>query len=661
MKKNQKLTIKEKLKLLVLNGQFTTYDLDGKISPIELSDGPNGIRKGLVEESEQVNIHCYPALSVLGNSWDREVIYNVGEAIASDCIDNNIDIILGPGINIKRTPVCGRNFEYFSEDAYLAGELASEYVSGCQNRGIGTCLKHFAANNREYDRLFRTSEVDLRTFREIYTKAFEMVIQKADPYSIMCSYNPVNGINASENEWLLRGILRRELQYEGVVFSDWGAVHNHALAVKASLDIRCPYSTNSELELKDGIKKGIINEVYIDESVNRILELSDKVEKARKKRSPLDDTDRYNIALRAAESGCVLLKNENGLLPIKAKKITVLGELSESPSYAGGGSAEVVIEKKRIKSLVQCIQEINPETEIYYEKLYSRENCTHRTAGVRVFNEPKGLSLAYDSELTILIVGDTFSEETESMDRTSIKLNAHLEKLICNVAQKTKKLVVVVEAGSAIDMTAWIDKVQAVVYTGFAGEAINEALANILTGKTNPSGRLSETFPRCLEDTPIGGKLENPYADRYKEGVFVGYRHYVTNNVPVLFPFGYGLSYSTFKYSNFNVKEIKKQEYCVSFDVENISNIDGAEVCQLYVDNIDMKVERPRRELRRFDKIYLKSGEKKKVSFHLDKDCFAYFNICYNTWHVDEGRYEIIVAKDVNTDIFMKKIYVKQF
>ena len=651
------LSAEEKLKLLVLKGDFNTHDLDGKCPQIVMSDGPCGIRKGLVEASEGGRLHCYPSPHVLANSWDREIVYKVGEAIASDCIDNDIDIILGPGVNIKRTPLCGRNFEYYSEDPYLTGELASEYIKGCQERGIGTSLKHFCANNREFDRLYQTSEVDLRTLREIYTKSFEIIIQKAQPFTIMGSYNAVNGINASENEWLLRDILRKELHYDGVIISDWGAVHNRAEALKASLDIMCSYEARGFEELQKGLDSGIICEKDVDESVQRIEKLHELVEQGKSKRKALSEKERYDIALEGAKKGFVLLKNEGNILPIKGKKIALLGELVKKPDYVGGGAAEILFEKP-FKGVDEYIKEMNPEIEVSYRWLYSHTNCTQRIAGIRVTDLKSAMALAYDSDVTVLFVGDSINQETESMDRVSMRLDERLENVILNIAERTEKLVVVVEAGSAIDMSAWIDKVQAVLYTGFAGEAINEAIASVLMGKTNPSGRLSETFPLCLEDTPIGKGCTNAYVDRYKEGVMVGYRHYTTKKIPVLFPFGYGLSYAEFAYDNFSVEKVGERNYTVSFDVKNVSKVDGAEVCQLYVDNIDMQVERPKRELRRFMKTYLHAGEKKRMTFELGEDCFAYFNICYNRWHTDKGRYEVLIAKDANTPIFSQRIKI---
>ena len=503
--------------------------------------------------------------------------------------------------------------------------------------------------------MYQTSEVDLRTLREIYTKAFEIVIHKAQPFTIMGSYNAVNGINASENEWLLKGVLRGDLQYDGVIISDWGAVHNRAEALRASLDIMCAYAETAHTQLKEGLENGVISEKDVEESVCRIQNLHNLVQEGKKKRNALSSEERYRIALEGAEKGCVLLKNEGNLLPIKGKKIAVLGELAEKPDYVGGGAAEVLFEKP-FKNLTEYIQEIAPEADVQYQWLYSHTNCTRRIAGTRVMNLKGAMALAYDSDVTVLVVGDSINQETESFDRASIKLDERLETVILNIAEITDKLVVVVEAGSAIDMSAWIDKVAAVLYTGFAGEAINEAIANILMGKTNPSGRLSETFPLCIEDTPTGKGTMNAYVDRYKEGVMVGYRHYVTKGVPVLFPFGYGLSYAEFAYNNFSVEEMGERKYRVSFDVQNVSNIAGAEVCQLYVDNIDMMVERPKRELRRFTKLYLKAGEKQRVVFDVNEDCFAYFNACYNRWHTDKGRYELVIAKDVNTPIFREKI-----
>ena len=650
----QNLTKEEKLRLLVAKASFTTYGANGKLPEIVASDGPCGVRRGLVEFPEGEPSICYPAPHVLANSWDKEVAKAAGAAIASDCIEKNIDIILAPGVNVKRTPLCGRNFEYWSEDPYLAGTLATEYIIGCQEKGVGTSLKHFCANNREYDRSSQSSEVDERTLREIYVKPFEIILNQVSPYTVMCSYNPVNGINMSENEWALKGLLREKLGFNGVIISDWGSVLQRAESLKASLDIMFPFEERGMDDLNAAYEEGSITDAQIDESVQRISTLAEKVLQDRKTRKGFSEEKRREIALDAARKGMVLLKNEDNILPLKVKKIAVLGNMS---ACVGGGSAGTVL-KYPPKPLAQELTEKLPNAEIKSCGLFKHGSCITTPANVCVMNVKTAYGLAYDADVTVLTVGTSEIIETESYDRTSLKLPDVLEDLILKIAEKTDNLVIVLETGSAVDVSAWIDKAKAVVYTGFAGEAIHQAVADILVGNVCPSGRLSETFPMCVEDTPTGLERGDGYSERYKEGVLVGYRHYDTKKIPVRFPFGFGLSYAKFAYSDFCVEKKSNEVYEISFTLKNVSNVDGAEVAQLYVRNVDKCVQRPEKELRRFEKVYLKAGESKRIRFITDKDCFTYFSICYGAWTVHKGRHELLICRDANTVEYVEKIKI---
>ena len=649
------LSLEEKMRLLVAEDEFTTYGIDGKVKKLSVSDGPCGLRKRrdpAVKGATPAN--CYPSPHVLADSWDRAAVNAVGKAIASDCIDAGEDAILAPGVNIKRTPLCGRNFEYFSEDPYLAGVLGAEYVKGVQSLGIGACVKHFCAYNREHDRQHQTSEVDKRTLREIYAKAFEIIIKTADPYMIMGSYNPVNGINASENKWLMDGVLRKELGYGGVLVSDWEAVRDRAKALLASLDIEFPADKDGECRLINAYKNGEIFDEDIDKSVERILALCERIINGEKKRKPLSESERQNCSLKAAQSGIVLLKNDGNVLPLKGGRLAFIGD---GTHYVGGGSARVV-SKNEIRPLCDEVKDRLPKAEIDDYRLITHGGDAPNASGIWIVDIPLAMQKAYDADVTVLTVGTDDVIETELYDRTSLKLSPRVEDVILKIASRSNKLVVVLEAGSAVDMTDWIDKVDAVVYGGFAGDRINQALADILTGKVCPSGRLSETFPLSLEDTSTKSYLGDGYAERYNEGVFVGYRYYDSYGIPVLYPFGYGLSYAEFEYSDFRVVKKGEYEYAVSFDLKNVSDVGGAEVPQLYIRNVDKTVTRPEKELRRFDKIYLKAGEKKTVTFITDKDCFAYFNVCYNDWHADGGRYEILICRDAKRIEFKEKIKI---
>jgi len=654
-----KLSLEEKLNLLTLKDWHTSYGANGKLPEIILYDGPCGVRRSLVEDSKDRTVHCYPAPHVVANSWDKEVAYNVGRAIASDCIDNKIDVNLSPGINIKRTPVCGRNFEYYSEDPYLTAELAGQQIRGCQEMGVASCLKHFCCNNREWDRLSQTSEVDLRTLREIYTKASELIIKKNKPQTVMCSYNPINGINCAENAYILDEILRKQLGFDGVVLSDWDAVHDPGKALKATLDIVCTFETNTVTMRKESLEKGVISEVDIDAAVERIVSLCEFVNESRKTRKSLTIEERENIAVDGARKGAVLLKNQGGILPIPdGKKIALFGDACNKPYYTGGGSGGTRLSEK-VKGLHECLEEIRKDCVCYEHRLTGNVGMLLATSGVRTTYIKNAMDKAYDSDYAILVVGNSENDESESFDRTSIKLDARIEQVILSLAKMTDKLVVVLETGSAVDVSNWIDKVNAVIFAGFGGECVNQALAEILLGKTNPSGRLSETFPKSIDDTYCGAMTDNPMVDRYSEGVLVGYRYYCTKNVLVEYPFGYGLSYSKFEYSEFSCEKLDNFKYKVKVKITNSSDLDGAEVVQLYVRNVDMKVERPEKELRRFEKIYLKARESKVVELLVDKDCFEYFNVCYNSWHVDEGRYEILICKNANDVVFSQRVMVE--
>lgn len=652
----KELTIKEKMRLLVADTYWSTNTANGKLPEISVTDGPCGVRSSGdlhdIRKDPTKQAICYPSPHVVANSWDSEVANDTGRAIASDCIERDKDIILAPGVNIKRTPLCGRNFEYYSEDPYLAGTLAAEFIKGCQGMGVGTSLKHFCANNREYDRLYQSSEVDLRTLREIYTRAFEIVLQEVSPYTVMCSYNAVNGVNMSENEWALKGILREKLGYDGVIISDWESVHNRADALHASLDIMFPFEQRGVDDLEKAYAEGKITDEQIEESAVRILSLVEQVEKDRKTRKAMPLEEREKIALDGARKGIVLLKND-GVLPLKAQKIACLGN---ETTCVGGGAAQTVLRTDKIDSIAVELKKRMPESEINGYWLYTHGSCHVTPAHVRVMNLRRAYDLAYEADVTVLTVGDSDIIETESYDRTTLKLPDVLENLILKIAEQAKKLVVVLETGSAVDVSAWIDKAHAVLYTGFAGEQMNAAAADILSGKVCPSGRLSETFPICVEDTPTGLERGDGYSERYGEGVLVGYRWYDTKKIPVQFPFGFGLSYAKFEYSDFAVEKKDGLVYEISFSVKNVSDVEGGEVAQFYVKNVDKCVERPEKELRRYQKVYLKAGEKKRITFTTDKDCFAYFNVCYNAWTVEKGHYELLVCRDANTVEFSEKI-----
>lgn len=635
------LTLDEKLQLLTGRDNWRLSNANGKLPDVFLSDGPNGLRMHDMNDPHHATkkATAMPNISLIANSWNEEIAFLDGATIADECIENGADVLLAPGVNIKRTPLCGRNFEYFSEDPLLAGNLAKAYVEGVQSKGVGTSLKHYCANNREHDRFFQTSEIDERTLREIYLPAFEIAV-KAQPWTVMCSYNPVNGVWASENEWLLKDILREEFGFDGVIVSDWGAVHNSWRAAKATLDLEMPYRAQAFSELKAAYEKGLLTEEEIDARVTKILELMEKVVTVEKKITT-KKTERHEIAVKIAREGIVLLKNEDGILPLKPCKIVTTGDFALKTAYGGGGSAFVQSEYRQ-----------KPLHEELQVRLGENSDCFY------VSWSGGGASQgAYRSDVAIICVGT--QGECEGSDRSTLRLHETHETFILDTAKYNKNTIVVLNAGAAVDMTAWIDKVKAVVLLGFAGEGGMEALADILTGKVCPSGKLSETFPLSVEDTPTGTKRGNGSVERYAEGVFVGYRWYDSLQKEVLFPFGHGLSYAAFEYSDLKIEKFGETDYEVSYTVKNVSDVDGKEVSQVYIRDVFAKVSRPDKELKGYAKTTLKAGESKRVSVKLDYRSFAFYSIPLKKWQVENGEFEILVGASSRDIRLMKKIVVE--
>jgi len=653
--KKERLTLEEKLRLLTAAKMFTTESCNGKLPTLQASDGPHGLRIETEEYPKGVPARCYPSAHVLANSWNVDIAERVGRAIASDCVEAGIDLLLAPGVNIKRTPLCGRNFEYFSEDPVLAGEMAKRYVTGVQAQGVGTSVKHFCANNREWERMFQSSEVDERTLMEIYVQPFAIALE-AQPWTVMCAYNPVNGVYASENPYLLNEILRGKLGYDGVIVSDWGAVHDRAKSLKATLDIEFPYAESSFENLSSALKTGEITEAEVDESVDRILRLLEKKTAAAPLRKKImTDAERDAVAEKGAAEGIVLLKND-GVLPLKdGCKALVVGDLAENPSCYGGGSARV-IPKNPPMSLSNALKQALPNGEFPFHLGYVYASTVLPLAHCQSYALSLICKEAAKSDVVIIAVGTNQMTETEVYDRTDLRLPRVQEKIILSLAEENKKVIVVVEAGSAVDMTAWADKVAAIVYTGFAGEKMNVALAKILSGQINPSGKLSETFPLSLADTPTGEEVGNGFTERYKEATIVGYRHYDYYNMPVLYPFGFGLSYTSFAYSDLQIEGWTNDKLEVSFTLKNEGETDGAEVVQLYVEHNHAPVERAKRELKKFKKVFLAAGESKRVKMTLEKRDLAFYSTVWHKFTTVAGEYGVAVgasSRDIRLHAFV--------
>lgn len=656
------LTLEEKCKLLTGSAALSSAAIERLgIPSLNMSDGPHGVRRLIGHRlyPQECNIEggdtCFPTASAVGSAWNRSIAYDAGRAIALDCIMEDIQMLLAPAVNMKRTPHCGRNFEYYSEDPYLAGILGAEFIKGVESRGVGTSLKHFAANNQEIDRGTINAEIDERTLREYYLKPFEIVLKNSTPASVMCSYNKINGIWASENRWLLTEILKEEWGYDGLIISDWGAVHNVANAIKAGLDLHMPQNKTIEDEVRCGLETGVITEEDLNRAIKAILRFLEKY--AEKKDIPVDYSreKQHQKAYNAACETITLLRNDNNILPLNketTKKIAVLGRCAKEPLFMGGGSSHVSILDESVETPFDCIVENAAEDAIIdyfpvFENGFNDEGVLRKVAAADE-----------DYDCYIMFIGDNYGTdcETESFDRDNLKLpnyiNASIESAVRLFGEK---LILILQTGGPVIPFRW-EKASCVVQMWYSGEAAGKAVADIVFGRVNPSGKLSETFPlkerEGLEYPGDGVKCE------YLEKQNVGYRYYDAHPQEVWFPFGHGLSYTEFEYSSLELSEEKitsdKFSIQVSFKLKNIGKMAGKEVVQLYIAPLDSIVARPQKELRAFDKIELGVGEEKKVTFTLTDSDFAYYNTCLHAWHVESGAYRIMIGAS-STDIRLSK------
>ncbi|MDR0710392.1 MAG: glycoside hydrolase family 3 C-terminal domain-containing protein [Spirochaetaceae bacterium] len=616
------------------------------VPSVMLTDGPHGLRKQ-DGQSDHLRIGvsvpavCFPTASALASSFDRELLYRVGETLGNECQAEDVAILLGPGANIKRSPLCGRNFEYFSEDPYLSGELAAAHIQGLQSQGIGASLKHFAANNQETRRMTCSSNVEERALHEIYLASFEGAVKGGKPKTVMCSYNKINGTFAAENRELLTDVLRDRWGFEGFVVTDWGAVKDRVKGLLAGLDLEMPGSGGvNDKRIVEAVKSGGLKEEILDISVLRILQLVlDYVENRRP--DAVFDRDRdHRIAVEAAAGCAVLLKNEGNLLPLKKEtKVAVIGEFAEKPRFQGSGSS--FINAAKISSAIDALA---GNSRITYARGYDANSAALNETLINEAVEAAGAA-----EAAVLFVGLPNSFESEGFDRRHIDLPENQNALIRAVCKVQKNTVLVLHNGAPVAMP-WIDGVPSVLEMYLGGEGVGEATVSLLYGETNPSGKLAETFPVKLGDNP--SYLSFPgYKDEsvYREGVYVGYRYYDKKGMPVLFPFGHGLSYTGFEYSELKINKtsINDTETCtVTLRVKNTGSRAGKEVVQLYVGNHEDRaggagIDRPVRELKGFTKVSLEPGAEKIVSFTLDKRAFAYYDARIHDWFVESGKFKI--------------------
>jgi beta-glucosidase len=632
------------------------------IPSIMMTDGPHGLRKQADETDHLALNHsvpatCFPSAAGLASTWNRELVHRVGAALGEECQAENVAVLLGPGVNIKRSPLCGRNFEYFSEDPYLTSQMAISHINGVQSQGVGTSLKHFAAYNQEHRRMTVDAIVDERTLREIYLPGFEGPVKEAQPWTVMCSYNKVNGEYASENHYLLNEILRDEWGLEGIVLSDWGAVNERAAGLENGLDLEMPSSNGiGDQKIVDAVKNGHLAEEKLDRAAERLLKVIFKAADSKQENAGYDKALHHQLAREAARESMVLLKND-GILPLKKSgTIAVIGEFAQSPRYQGGGSSH--INPTKLDSILEEIDAVSSEnTAVLYAKGYDLQSGATNEA---LILEAK--AAAAKAETAVLFVGLPDLYESEGYDREHLRMpDAHV-KLIEAAAEVNRNIVVVLSNGAPIEMP-WLDKAMAVLEGYLGGQALGGAIADLLFGDANPSGKLAETFPKKLSDNPSffnfpgeGDKVA------YREGIFVGYRYYDKKKMEPLFPFGHGLSYTSFEYSNLMVdaKEISDNDtVLVSLKVKNTGNRAGKEIVQLYVQDVASTISRPEKELKGFEKVELQPGEEKIVAFPLNKRSFAYYNVEIKDWHVETGDFRILIGKSSKDLVLSETIHVQ--
>lgn len=637
-----KLSIEQKCALLSGKNTWQTqyYPKQGAPS-IWLSDGPNGLRKQAgaadhlgLNPSEPAT--CFPTSATIANSWDPALGEEVGKAISEETAAYRVNVLLGPGLNVKRSPLCGRSFEYFSEDPYLSGKMAAGYVRGIQSNGVAACPKHFAANSQELRRMASNSVLDERTLRELYLTAFEIVVKEAKPKAIMSAYNKINGTYANENKHLLIDILRKEWGFDGAVITDWGGANDHMEGVKNGSTLEMPSpGLGVARRLLKAVGNGELSEQTIDERVDELLELALSTDKAiAKAPRKFDEAVHHQLARKAAAESIVLLKNEEGILPLQqTKKITLIGDFAQNPRYQGAGSS--MVNPTRVDSLKDAAEEAGLNL-IGWCAGYERTGKPNKEY------RDEAIAQAKLADTVIFCVGLDESSESEGLDRTHICIPEVQKELLDAVAAVNPNIVAVVSAGSVIE-TDWVEKCKAVVHGYLGGQAGAGAMLDVMTGAQNPCGKLAETIPLNYADTPAAhyfpGRQQNA---EYREGLYIGYRYYETVDKAVRYPFGYGLSYTTFAYSDMKADTDK-----VTFTITNTGEKDGAEIAQLYISKPNAEIFRPAKELKGFAKVFLKAGESRTVTIPLDDKAFRYWNVRTNRWEVEGGSYQVLVGASV--------------
>ena len=633
------LTLEEKAAFLQGWSTWTSYEKKNSGIPVcFLSDGPHGLRKqagtgdhlGL---NASIPATCFPTAATMANSWDEALGEELGRALGREAAANGVNVLLGPGLNMKRSPLCGRNFEYFSEDPYLAGKMAAAYIRGIQENGVAACPKHFAVNSQELRRMAMDSVVDERTLREIYLTGFEIAVKEGKPRSIMSSYNKVNGTYANENAHLLKEILRDDWGFDGFVVTDWCADNDHALGVKNGSNLVMPApGPDAAIGLVNAVKEGRVSEADLDERLKELFRVLVSADEAMKKAPKSFDKDAHHaLARKCAEQSIVLLEND-GILPLDRNAVVgIIGDFARNPRYQGAGSS--MVNPTRLDNLYDCLRAAGVSIAGYAQGFDRRKPNPDQ----KLIDE--AVRVAEAAPVVLLCVGLDEIAESEGMDRSNMELSKGQRELIEAVCKVNRNVVLVLSGGSPFVIPG---SFRAAIHGYLGGQAGAGAMADALLGKVNPSGKLNETWPLQLEDTPACAYF--PSKERtaeYREGLYIGYRYYDTANIPVRYPFGHGLSYTTFLYS-----DIRAEKDRVTFTIANAGVRDGAEVAQVYVSCKDGNVFRPKKELKGFAKVFLKAGESRTVSVSLDDKAFRYFNVKTNRWEVESGIYTISVASD---------------
>ncbi|MCR4612150.1 MAG: glycoside hydrolase family 3 C-terminal domain-containing protein [Lachnospiraceae bacterium] len=664
------MTLEEKARLCTGKNMWATYNVDRlSIPSIFTSDGPHGLRKQVGSDENNIGFvmgapsTCFPPAATMANSWDEELGEEIGRALGEEAIGLDVNVLLGPGLNIKRSPLCGRNFEYYSEDPYLSGKMAASYVRGIQSQGVASCIKHFAANNQEYQRMCNNSVVDERTLREIYLTGFEIAVKEGGPLAIMASYNEVNGTYAFENPHLLKDILRDEWGFNGAVISDWGACDSIVNSIKAGGNLEMPGCGDVTVEeILQAVESGELSVRDIDDRISELLDVilwTNEFKNYRAVFSKDDDGDdsiileervdnnvdfdaHLELARKAARESIVLLKNDGELLPLKNdKKVAVIGQLAKKPRIQGGGSS-IVTPKGEVKSVVDIIGEYDINN-IGYAEGYELGD------GIHISKEEEAVNLAKDADIVLLFAGlDDFSE-SEAFDREDYNIPSNQLSLIDKVCDVNDNVVMVLAGGSPFSMP-WITRVKGILHGYLTGQEGAAAILDVLTGKFNPCGKLAETYPLRLDDVPCSKYYPGREKDvKYKEGLYVGYRYYDSTDTPVQFPFGFGLSYTKFQYSDIEADKDK-----VTFNITNVGDVAGHEISQLYIGREAASVYRVKKELKGFSKVFLEPGETKKVCIELDDKAFRIFDVNSMRWIVEPGTYNLYIASSVE-DVRLSK------